>query len=118
MIQSTPASDDSPLRTAAPDAAAILLVHQGGRITHANQAAHALWQAEPGGLGGELFSNLLAAKDPHTGEAQPDLWLLVLGTSLNADIPLRIQRSPASSPAGDNFQEVVVRVEKLADEEL
>ena len=30
---------------------------------------------------------------PPTGEAQPDLWLLVFGTSLNQDLSLRIHRS-------------------------
>ncbi|HTO02985.1 MAG TPA: PAS domain-containing protein, partial [Opitutus sp.] len=99
------------------DSPAVLLVHQGGRITHANKTALALWQAEPGALSGELFSSLFIPKEPaHPGEPQPDLWLQILGASLEHRIALKLQRGNLLSPAsGDNQSEVHVHVERLSD---
>jgi two-component system, cell cycle sensor histidine kinase and response regulator CckA len=116
LSESTPASDIPQIRPAATNAGAILLVHQGGRITHANQAAHLLWHAKSGELAGELFSNLFAPKEPPSpGEAQPDLWLLINGASLDQDVPVKVRRPNGSQPVADTAAEVTVRVERLAD---
>lgn len=106
------------VRTGPPaDSPAVLLVHQGGRITHANQAALAFWHAEPGSLSGEYFSSLFAPNvPPEPGAPKPDLWLHILGSSLNRIISLQLQQGNLPSPETvDRLSEVDVRVEKLSD---
>lgn len=119
MSDSPPAVENSQPRLIPADSPAVLLVHQAGRITHANKTALSLWQAEPGALAGEHFSSLFApAETAPAGEAQPDLWLQILGRSLEQRIALKLQPGTLlSPPSGDNLREihVHVHVERLSD---
>src|SRR5690606_30527967 len=92
---------------------------QAGRITHANKTALSLWDAESGALSGELFSSLFTPKETApVGEAQPDLWLQILGGSLEQRVELKLHSGTLLSPhSGDNRPEihVQVHVERLSD---
>ena len=118
MSDSLPTSSLTPARPAAPDFPAVILVHQAGRITHANSAAHALWQVAPGALTGEFFFNLFAAESTaHTGEPDPELWYKILLNLLDQEITLTPRHGGNDSSASQEKSPppVRVRVEKLSD---
>jgi PAS domain S-box-containing protein len=115
LSDSPTVSDTHPPRQTPADSPAVLLVHQGGRITHANQAALSLWQVEPGALSGEFFSNLFAAVPANTTEVQPDLWLVTISSLLDQQISLHLRSGSSVPEAAGRSLQVSVRVEKLSD---
>lgn len=115
MSDSSTSSAAHQIRHTPAESLAVLLVHQGGRITHANQAALALWQVEPSALSGEFFSNLFASNPSNPTEVQPDLWLLIIGSLLDQQISLSLQRHTPIPESGDGSSQVSVKVEKLSE---